>query len=118
MQFSLPDLLPATWTIKGVSNEILGVEFTRDSPTYIPLPNGYEISLDFKLNKSISAGTLAGCVTTDCSAEANLAGRDLVDNYPYTTIAPDVVPESATLAYSALALLVRGLHERKEGLHN
>lgn len=118
MHFSLRDLLPATWTITGVSNEILGVAFTWDSPTYGPLPNGYEISLDFQLNKSISAGTVAGCVTTDCTAEANQVGLDLGDNYPYTTIAWDVVPESATLAYPALALLVRGLPERKESLHN
>ncbi|MGB5224145.1 MAG: hypothetical protein WBM38_10995 [Arenicellales bacterium] len=40
------------------------------------------------------------------------------DNYPYTTIARDVVPESATLAYSALALLVWGLPERKDSLYN
>jgi len=43
---------------------------------------------------------------TDCSAEANQVGLDLGDNSTYTTIARDVVPESATLAYSALALLV------------
>ena len=109
--FTLSDLLPSTWTITGVSNEVLNGAFRWGSPTYgdsSPSNTGWDVEfrqdpqIDNALNYAafvINCGTSTACVNEYESVETAWS-----DQNPFNTVKMDI-PEPTTIALLGLSLI-------------